>query len=391
MKKKAPRYLFITGFKGLAIVFIVAFHLQFIYSGFPEYINKFLAFSSVWINPFLILSAFTLTNGFVEERYNNFFSFMKRRFLRIAPPYYLLLIVAFFLWPLMTPSFRYIANFPILVQHLFFLNTAPIDQANQVRLLGIEWYVPVQFWLYVILPFVLFFLNQSVVVYVVLLLIAVVLHWEKNLLFHYKTVFDFASSVQNFLWLYIMAIGIRVLKNKRKTLALGLLLGFLVFLYGIQTRSEQMYITVAFLLVYWRIFIVEAVIAKARNIHQMLAVCIDHIDVAILFVMLYKYVLNWYFVKNPHEFMAFWSFAIIVAGYARPWVLRKLLENRILTIIGEYSYEVFLSHYMIITAVGYIIPKQGPYVRTLLILPITAIVSYLLRRFVSKPALKFSA
>ncbi len=393
-RQPSPHYAFLDGLKGIAIVMIVAFHLQFIYSGFSDYLSKLLAFSGVWVNMFFVISAFTLTASVYNQRLFNFFRYFYKRFLRITPAYYVMLVIAFIVMPTMVRTFLWGNNIQNLFQHILFINTAPFNHTNQVSILGVEWYIPVQFWLYLVIPFIVITLRGNGIIFSALLLVSLFLHSDKNALFHYQNFFDFASSIQNFLWVYVFAIGAQMVRMNKKIhlsfssiiTGLGILAGSVYFILTIQTKSERFYITALIVMLY-QILLKTRIIRRVSTTHSSLVPILEHIDVLILFILFYKYILNWYFVKNPHEFMAFWSIALVIASYARPWFLQKLLENRAVVLLGKYSYEIYLTHFFVITAVGYIIPKQGPYIRTLYILPIIAILSYLLRQFVSKPAL----
>lgn len=383
---------YIDGLKGIAISMIVAFHLQFIYSGFFEYMNKFLAFSNSWLIMFLILSAYTLTANIIKNTHFNFIKYIFKRIVRLAPSYYVMLLISFCCMPLMIPTFTYAQNIKMLLEHVLFINTAPFDQVNQIALLGVEWYIPVQFWLYFLIPIVLFIIKKYSFVYIAILFASIYLHTHQNIFFRYEDVSDFTRGIQNFVWIYVLVIGVQSLwlKNKLKLSlrtaleAIGYIGCYIYFLLAIQTRSEQIYITVLLLICLYERF---AAVAVSKFIKRWSGI-VDHGIVFVLLVMFFKYILNIYYVKNPQEFMAFWSIAFILISSRRPWVLRKILENRFIVALGTYSYEIYLTHFFVMTAVGYMIPKQGPYIRTVFIIPITLFLSYILHTYISKPALQ---
>lgn len=382
----------ITGLKGIAAVMIVAFHLQFIYSSLPDFIHKVLAFNGVWVNMFFVLSAFTITASITRKNNFNLLQYLRTRYLRIAPAYYFMICIAFVTYPLVTTAFPLNEALYRLIPHALFLNTSPLDQTYQLLFLGTEWYIPVQFWFYVIAPFIIWIFRKNIILYGVVLCITIYLHFNMNALFRYEEYFDFASSIQNFLWVYVLSIGVALMTSKQyvyrslRSIIGGIVLfaAYVFFVVQLTTSSERLYMGLLFIVFIYLIWGKTMLISKLKWFPKIVQSLVNNMDIVFLLVLLFKYILNWYFVRHSHEFMAIWSIVIVLASQYRPFISRILFENRVTVWIGNISYSIYLTHFFVLTMVGYIVPSFGPIARTLVIIPVTIMFSLFIHRYIEK-------
>ena len=86
----------IDGFRGLAVLLVIAYHYL-----------PFFSFGWIGVDLFFVISGFLITGKLIESlgTANYFSSFYLNRILRIVPLYYLVLVVFFFFLPWLLPAF----------------------------------------------------------------------------------------------------------------------------------------------------------------------------------------------------------------------------------------------------------------------------------------------
>ncbi len=152
-----PYYPALDGLRGLAILLVVGFHnFDFI---------KYFSFGWLGVDLFFVLSGFLITRILLDTRNRpNFLrNFYLRRILRIAPLYYLLLLVFFLLFPLLgifREPLRYYqmhqAWFWVYLQNWLYI-IHPIQGSN---LLIHLWSLAVEEQFYLLWPFLLLWIRR---------------------------------------------------------------------------------------------------------------------------------------------------------------------------------------------------------------------------------------
>lgn len=374
---------------------IVAFHLSYLYSSVPDYIHKLTQFGGKWIVVFFIISAYTITASVQNSKYFSWAQYFRKRFVRIAPPYYFMLTLGIFVIIFTQNSYKVMDMFIDFIRHVLFINMNPFDSTNQNTFLGIEWYIPVQFWLYGAIPLVIYFANESFIFIPIIFLLSIILHFYPNLLYEYQGKEGFYWTVQNFLMFYVMGSVVQYLsanihglsskvtkKHFVGIILIGCVIGY--YLYFLKTGSEKLYALILLTVIIYKIL--QKYLFTIQLLHTYISSTrfMDSLLIIALIGIYLKYVNNFYYVKNSLEFMGLWIIALLLVCTSRTYIVRKIFENRFIIFIGKISYGIYLSHYLIMTIVGYYVPTQNPFLRTAIIIPITICFSYFLENFISK-------
>ncbi len=123
------------------------------------------------VHIFFVLSGFLITFLMIieEEKYGklNLFYFYIRRFLRIWPLYYLIMILGIFVFPFFFNTFKFQGD---IFKNLFFLNNFDMDKTNSN--VGIAWSVAIEEQFYLIWPIIFkIFKNKKILLLVSLILL----------------------------------------------------------------------------------------------------------------------------------------------------------------------------------------------------------------------------
>ncbi len=163
-KHKSQRVNFIKGFLALNIFIIhTGSNLRdFAYSRFIIDIGKFAIYG------FFVLSAYLITLSILSKKNRSYFGYLRSRYLRIAPTYYFLLVVAILLarWFGVTPAgyFRSMMqlkdiSWQDIIYHLTFVNV--LDHRYIGSILGVEWTLPIEVVYYLLLPILVYLSTKS--------------------------------------------------------------------------------------------------------------------------------------------------------------------------------------------------------------------------------------
>ena len=153
---------FVTGLRAYAALSVYLIHSGgFGLREMSVFTNRIVDFGKYGVTVFFVLSAFTICMSI--DRLNKFEikNYLIRRFFRVAPLYYVILIIAF----LLGGSEYYLKlynvenNFSSLLLHFSFLNVFTYKYQNNI--IGLEWTVPIEFFYYLIIPFVFFYYNKT--------------------------------------------------------------------------------------------------------------------------------------------------------------------------------------------------------------------------------------
>jgi len=148
---------FITGLRFIAAAMVIAIHTQ-AFRDFGALGNVITDNGKYGVHIFFVISGFTIARTYRSS--GGYGRFVGRRMMRIAPLYYLLILIAFVLMQNGTlPRGGWMDYYGVepdsynLLMHLTFLSGFDARIANS--LLGVEWSIPVEVFWYLVLPLVL--------------------------------------------------------------------------------------------------------------------------------------------------------------------------------------------------------------------------------------------
>lgn len=155
--------------RGLAIFGVVAAHSMMGMAAIgltqlPFHIDWLLSAGRHGVSLFFVVSAFTLIRSLNSRRGDPmFFAYFVRRFFRIVPAYYLVLLLVFFAYgkgfESYTPPGEPNLTWPDLAAHLLFVNGLFPYYINDF--LGVEWSIAAEFPFYAMLPFIFLWLRNT--------------------------------------------------------------------------------------------------------------------------------------------------------------------------------------------------------------------------------------
>jgi peptidoglycan/LPS O-acetylase OafA/YrhL len=359
----SARFKPLDGLRGVAVLLVILFH----------YINNQLApldvstlgrseralmkvtyFGWCGVDLFFVLSGFLIGRILMANRgsENYFKAFYVRRFLRIIPVYYLLLII-FMLFRL-TSIYDVNANIfhkPIPIGYYFaFVQNYFIGHLNHFgpEALTPTWSLAVEEQFYLLIPLIVYLVRPRYLIYVVLFMIALA-----------PISRSFASNwYQEYTYLI----------NRIDSPAFGFLLAWLL-----NKEACQDFIKVHIRLIQWGslfVFIFSAVLYVKMDVGVF-----NHTIIAANFTLL----------------------LLIVLFTEDSWI-GKMLSNRILMVVGVLSYFLYLFHQIINGLLHHIILRQPVPVLvgyesilvTLGAMALTFVLAVVSYRYIEKPLIKYS-
>ena len=325
---------FITGFRAYAALGVFMIHCGgFGFRNFGSYANNFVDFGSTGVIVFFVVSAFTVSMSVDRERNFLFKKYILKRFFRIAPMYYLVLILAFFLGG----NLYYLKLFNVsnslfsLLFHASFLNWLNFRYQN--NLIGVEWSVPIEFSYYLVIPFALFFFKR----YPGSVLIGLLL----------------AAIVSSTGYLIYQKINLPVLAYHWSLLKYLFSFMFGIFIYLI-FREDNFF--------------------KKFNYASLL--------ITLLLIIFGIYVLLGF---QYHDMFATMFIGLLILTCKQKTKISVLLfENKIIMFLGEISYSIYLVHMLILDHVG----NNEGFINPLVMLTLTIIVSTATYFLIEKPFIR---
>lgn len=328
---------FITGLRGYAALAVFLIHIGgFGLRELSIYTNRIVDSGKYGVMVFFVLSAFTISMSISREENFHFFRYIFKRFLRIAPMYYLVLLIGFFLGgsEYYNNLFGTVNSLSNLLFHISFLNW--INYKHQNNIIGVEWSVPIEFTYYLIIPFLYYYLIKNKQNIAIVLIVCGIISSIGLLL--YKG-FEFAAIAYHWSllkYLFSFTFGIVI---------------YIIF----KSKHVNVY-------------------NKTPNLLLVLIL----ISLLVLIILDFQY---------PDFYITIFC-GFLILSLQQPSILRKILfENSIIQFIGKISYSFYLLHILIMNVIG---SKVGGGYNPLLILLITFIISSLTYYLVEQPFIKFS-
>lgn len=305
------RYEYIDSLRGIAILMVITVHILTFFVAdtsayLPQLAIDFILNMKSCVSLFFIVSAFTLTMSHEKRRTETHATtkFFIRRFFRVAPAYYLAILIitvyTIYLYPNFVnaiPSFWFVGN-------LLFLNTLFPSIIGTIVPGG--WSVSVEFLFYMLFPLFTYLIrnaNSCIFMFGITATIAT--------LFHFNYVDDPVLSLFHYMDLN--------------------------FIYQLP----------AFFMGILAYYIIKDGIKS-----------INHYS---LFIIMYLCVL---FTNFPMPYYILWSVAFMLLILILHRKTYKLFSNKILSKVGEVSFSMYIIHFLVIIImnklhIGQVIPVSG--------------------------------
>ncbi len=300
----------LTGLRGIAAFYVMIFHFMngfFIknYQTFPTALNLFfkntISHGYLSVDIFFMLSSFVLCLRYQNEfknkmEINSYQNFMKRRFKRIYPVYFICIIFTMLVFK----------NFSI---YNFIFESLLLNAYTDINLYNYNiatWSLSIEWTIYLIFPFILFVLQKFSKIFLITLLI--VSFW---ILYHIQFL---SVSIFNF---RLMAIS-----KIEPTYNLNIHFGFLALL-----RALISYFLGYLIFKYHKFF--------------------NHKIIFILSIILIIPVVFY----NVNDVFIIILFMFFFAGLLKENFISKFLQSPPLIYLGKISYSLYLFHVVIISIV----------------------------------------
>ncbi|MEZ8448678.1 acyltransferase family protein [Vibrio splendidus] len=209
------RLIHIDVLRAIAILLVTGYHIWVALNGSHEVLPSNAEFSlmGVFVNGeigvelFFLVSGYCMSLGASKNNFKlNFFDYYKKRFLRIAPTYYIAIIfwnIIIYLGFLVKPNDWY-HN----LMHIFFIHNLTLETFHSVS--GVFWSLAVEMQFYFLLPFILPLLRSvktSIGLFVFVLTMSVFI----NINFPFKLM---TWSLLSYLVIFVFGIILGVYKDK---------------------------------------------------------------------------------------------------------------------------------------------------------------------------------
>lgn len=342
IKTEIPRLYFIDALRGIAILGVIMIHTWSIFRQLGPHVASFIDWGARGVQLFFIISSFTIFFSIENRKDPNFKGYFIRRFFRIAPLFYIVMLISTFLivgfnntdWPLFFFKIFFIENFnPYWVNH---------------GIIGVEWTIGVEMIFYAFVPFLFLKikkLGSAFLVFFITFFIPLILYNtgiypvspEWNL---YKA-FSFISHF----YIFILGIIIYFLFNK------------------FQSLKETYQVKISNLCLFLLIFLLLLDIAGIENYSKILkGIFSIHLNYLLYFSLLF--------------------FASIKSFVRNVWV------NPITIYIGKISFSAYLLHRMVNLFITSHFLKMNPYSLTILSFITIILISSISYFFIEKPFIK---
>ncbi len=361
MENKTNRISQIDGLRAIAILLVISFHYvnnQLLHD--TSKLGKFFclatSFGWVGVDLFFVLSGFLIGSILISNKHrkNYFSTFYIRRFVRIIPSYYLLLIV--FIIIINIPIFKanyFVSGNNVIPTWSYFLMLHNIFMGKLNNMgndsMSITWSIGIEEQFYLIIPLIVYYVKK---------------HWLPILLIVFiilANFFRYAYAAPN-VWIPAYVL----LPCRMDAISFGVLIAWINGRYNINIFANK-HFKYILLIMFSCILLCAFLYLKYKDIG----------------------------VIRHSLFALFFACAIIIALAKPSSFYGKILANKALNWIGKISYSLYLFHYLMmgifnVVAATYF-ANTGIYAifTTIAALTFTFLFSWLLYNYIEKPTIAF--
>lgn len=320
--------LYLTGLRGIAAIMVFFVHVGPI-NGFSQKFGPFIEalfnFGKYGVVIFFVLSALTICISIAKKPTFDAKQYLKKRVLRIVPMYYIAMLTAFLAGGYLA-NLRYFGvqnDLAGLLSHLTFLNL--FDIRYRGSLVGVEWTIPLEFFYYLVIPFIFFYIlkkkSRAFEVIAIGLLITFLSLGISSFLYP-KEFIGIGNHWGIELYPFSYALGIT-----------------LFFFYKKYSKYNLNLFHLALLIIGLLVFIASGL--SSNDIYSVI-------------------------------FTSIWTFALIIVCANQSRVIKLIFENKFVIHMGNISYSFYLLHFLVLMA----IPKDWGFgLAAIVIFTITLILS----------------
>lgn len=358
-KFSTPRVAELDGLRGFALLLIIVFHYgnnQIILtenpSSFVVQFSKLSSFTGTSLDLFFVLSGYLIGNILLKNKKskNYFRTFYIRRFLRIIPPVFLLLLTYELIKKLEIDDpegFLFANEIPLWTYFAFVQNYAmALSDSYGARILTPTWSLGVEEQFYAILPAIVFFIRKRSLPYIFIMLIVL------------APVFRFFTSS-----MYMEYLPFQM---RMDSLFLGVLVAYLLKEKKLKEKIKNNAI-----LLYFCLFACLCLVIVLSYTNK----------VGVLYHTLFNFV---------------YALLLLSSLTYQTGVLGKVLRSKLLRFFGLVSYGVYLFHQLISGVLHSLILDSQPRLATIselwvtvLSFGTTVVFSYFLHLFIERPFIRW--
>lgn len=398
--KKEYIFPFITGLRGYAALMVFLIHTGNLYGIHRPFFERLVEFGKYGVILFFVISAFTICLSIARKNVFSFRKYIVRRFLRIAPLYFLISIICFGFNGMISGGAYYMHLFGVksydllnLFTHLTF--TSIFLQQYQNSLIGLEWTIPLEFFYYFLIPGFFFLTKRNFLTILTLIIVGIFLITHTSV---YLPIYIVRSGggewgIEQYLAIYsfgvlafFLLLGNKILQHwriEKAKIIPSLAFGVVAILYVMSFSST---IDIAILLSSVAIGLFgyfkgkgKITFFKKKLYIQML---INNVDMVLLLIVIFSYIKY-----NPHFqniFVALFGTVAIFIAMQRQLVSRLLLENKAILHVGKISYSFYLLHLIVVVLAAKFQILFGLY-RVGFILLVTLTLATLSQKYIEAP------
>ncbi|MBC7742931.1 MAG: acyltransferase [Bdellovibrionaceae bacterium] len=323
-ENKLEFFYYINYLRALAILMVVFTHLN----GLSAYlrpadfqfwgqINDIITAGKHGVSLFFVVSAYTLCRSLFlrSQESHSRLKYFIRRYFRIAPAYYLILLIIFFSVGEAIPDNFYLSStlsWQSLLMHFSFLNG--LTPAHINNFLGVEWSVAAEFLFYLLLPAYFFFILR-----------------QRRLFQALTLILTYFAAVVLACWLYLNLKTLTQLGGSFHTI---LIVRWCYFFIGSHFHEFTLGVVAWFILDYWKF-----------TFNQFFVKILFYLMPLIYIVAAYAEVEYWSGYYSGLIQIGFWGLyflLLLITFNQRPPKL-----NRFFNKIGELSFSIYLVHFPI--------------------------------------------
>lgn len=360
MKKiiKNKDTLYLTGIRGYAMFWVFMIHAFGSTLDFIPLIFNLRRYGGLGVIIFFVLSAYTNTLSLYRSKSKNFFSFLLRRFFKIAPLYFLISIIMFILGGHPGYKEQYeIAVYDLkdLFFHFSFLNF--FDSRYAYTLIGVEWPIPIIFFYYFIVYLIFILIIKSKIPKIIAPIFLLI---GAFLLVNYKTQLPFypkgSFTFERYFFYYTLGIYLFFLIHHQASIQdrwskLTPFINYGIILYSINYLYKSIAITervfYSFLIAYFfYIFILKQIIfrlVKKGGLKKLL----NNLDVVVIVLFFIKYFKTGT-PANQDLIIALLTALAILISHSKSLMSKFIFENKFIVNLGTVSYPFYLTHFIIL-------------------------------------------